>query len=461
MADRRLEKDSIGSLEVPSTALYGAQTQRAVNNFTISKDPMPWCFIETVLQLKYCAAKANEELGLLSKDISSSICEAVDKLLIEKPADQFPVPIFQTGSGTSTNMNVNEVIAGAVKQTGTTISPNDHVNLGQSSNDVIPTAMHISTGQVIDRQLLPSFIELAREIRKFADKHKAVIKTGRTHLMDALPVRLFDEFEAWALQIDESGERLSEAQKRLFKVPLGGTAVGNGVNCHPKFAQKVFRHLHDRTELRFHSHSSSFKGQSSLDTVVEISGHLKTAAVVISKISNDLRWMNSGPLAGLGEIRLPALQPGSSIMPAKINPIIPEAVLMAMAQVIGNDTTIVLCGTGGSFQLNTMLPLAAAKLLESVFLLSGSCQSLAIDAIRGIEVNTETFNKVLPLNPILVTSLNPLIGYIKAAELGKIAQKEQRPILDVALEHTNIEKGTLEKLLDPALLADGGLKDST
>lgn len=456
MADYRIEKDSMGEVEVPADAYYGAQTQRAINNFVISKEPMPWEFLEALLHIKFCAAKANRELGLLQSEHMESICGAVNLLLKEKLMSQFPVSIFQTGSGTSTNMNVNEVIAGLTRKTGTPLSPNDHINLGQSSNDVIPTTIQIASAKLTVDKLIPSMQLLARDIRDFAENHNNVIKTGKTHLMDALPIRLADELEAWALQLDECNDRFSDMLKRLLHVPLGGTAVGSGVNCHPEFAEKVFKHLQARTGLTFQSSRSSFKAQSSLDTQVELSGHLKTGAIVLSKIANDLRWMNSGPLTGYNEIQLPPLQPGSSIMPAKINPVIPEAVLMAMAQVIGNDTTINLSGLGGSFQLNTMLPITGAKLIDSLHLLSNSSCSLGEKCIKGMKVVTSSLQKSLDHNPILVTSLNPLIGYNKAAELAKIAQREQRPILEVAKEYTDIDTKELQHLLDPSLLAGGG-----
>jgi fumarate hydratase class II len=456
MVTSRIERDSMGEVKVPAQALYGAQTQRAVENFTISSEPMPWLFIETVLQIKLAAARANHQLGLLSARDAQLIASAAQTLIDEKQLDQFPVPILQTGSGTSTNMNVNEVIVGLVKNSGVTLSPNDHINLGQSSNDVIPTAINIIAASLVSMKLLVFLEELAEEIRNVARANSDVIKTGRTHLMDALPIRLTDELEAWALQIDECQERFTDCLKRLVQVPLGGTAVGSGVNCHPRFAELALADLSELTGLKLTRAVSSFKGQSSLDTFVELSGHFKTCAVVLSKIANDLRWMNSGPLSGLSEVRLPALQPGSSIMPAKVNPVVPEAVLMAMAQVIGNDTTISLAGLGGSFQLNTMLPLTGAKLIESAELLSGSCNLLGQKCIRQMVINRESFARGLSLNPILVTSLNPVIGYDMAAKIGKIALQENRPIIDVAAEHTDIDRSELEKLLDPSILASGG-----
>lgn len=452
----RIEKDSMGEVRVPATAFYGAQTQRAVENFTISSQPLPWSFIESILIIKAAAATANGELALLSPDKTKLICDAVEELLSSSPTEQFPVSIFQTGSGTSTNMNVNEVIVGIVRRKGIELSPNDHVNLCQSSNDVIPTAIQVSAIRAASGSLLPALKALAIIIRKFGTEHSDIIKTARTHLMDALPIRLQAELEGWAVQIDECVERIECALPRMSRLPLGGTAVGSGINCHPDFAAKAIDHIGRSTHLVFTETPSRYKGLSSLDTVVEFSGHLKTCAIALSKIANDLRWMNSGPLTGLAEIKLPALQPGSSIMPAKVNPVIPEAVCMAAAQVIGNDTTINLAGMGGSFQLNTMLPLAAANILHSIELLAGSARVLGEKAIKNMSVNRQVFRQALSLNPILVTSLNPVIGYMKAAEIGKIAQKENRPVLDVALEQTDIPMEELQRLLDPKNLADGG-----
>ncbi len=452
----RTERDSMGEVQVPLKALYGAQTERAINNFTISAQPLPWIFIEALLLIKAAAAKTNGELRLISVDYARFIKDAVKKLLATRPIDQFPISIYQTGSGTSTNMNVNEVIVGLVRKNGVEISANDHVNLGQSSNDVIPAAIHMSATLVTTGSLLPALGDLAQTIRAFGADHRDVVKTGRTHLMDALPIRLQAEMEGWATQIDECVERIETALPRLKRLPLGGTAVGSGVNCHPQFAAMTIDHLNKATALTFTQTPSLYKGISSLDTIVEFSGHLKTCATALSKIASDLRWMNSGPLAGLGEICLPNLQPGSSIMPAKVNPVIPEAVCMACAQVIGNDTTITLAGMGGNFQLNTMLPVAAAKILESLELLAGSARCLGEKAVKGMTLNHEVYARALALNPILVTALNPRIGYMRAAEISKIAQKENRPIFDVALEQTDIPREELERLLNPKNLADGG-----
>ncbi len=450
----RIETDSMGDVQVPSRALYGAQTQRAVENFTISSQTLPWSFIRAILLIKQSAAVANNEIGLLSDELSGAIIDSAAELLAIKPMKEFPVSVFQTGSGTSTNMNVNEVICGIAKLKGIELSANDHVNLGQSSNDVIPTALHIAAAVETEEKLLPALGSLADEILLFADNNRDVIKTGRTHLMDALPIRLKAEFEGWAAQINECCERIDDTLVRLRRLPLGGTAVGSGVNCHPDFPGKAITAINEKTGIAFTTTVSFYKGISSLDTIVEHSGTLKTTGIALSKIANDLRWMNSGPLAGLAEIKLPALQPGSSIMPAKVNPVIPEAVCMAVAQVVGNDATIHVAGLGGNFQLNTMLPIAAVSILNSIELLTGSALSLAEKAISGIIVNRETCQHSLTLNPILVTSLNPIIGYMKAAEIGKVAAAEKRPVIDVAKELTDIPHKELAQLLDPKNLAD-------
>ncbi len=457
----REETDSMGSVMVPADALYGAQTQRAVDNFTISGQPMRWSFIETVLLIKLAACRANAELELLSGDMAKRIEEAINTVLARKPLHQFPVPVLQTGSGTSTNMNVNEVVASLanIKPGAAPVSPNDHVNLGQSSNDVIPAAIHVAASRAAVDLLLPALSGLARAIRQVGEAHGDVVKTGRTHLMDALPIRFQEELEAWAVQLDEARERIQSSMLRLARLPLGGTAIGSGVNCHPDFAGRALLHLNSLTGLTFTQAPSKYKNISSLDTAVEFSGQLKTCAISLSKIANDLRWMNSGPLAGLAEIRLPALQPGSSIMPAKVNPVIPEAVCMACAQVIGNDTTVALGGLGGSFQLNTMLPVVADKILESVELLSGSCRSLEIKAISGMTINRPSLEQPLSRNPILATALNPLVGYLKAAEIGKRAMRENRTVLEVALERTDIPRERLEEILDPMGLAGGNSGD--
>lgn len=454
----RTEKDSMGELKVPMNALYAAQTQRAVENFPVSGLRMPPAFIEAVARIKGCAAEANRELGLLEPALAAAIQSAAQELVEGRHREDFPVDVFQTGSGTSTNMNVNEVIATlASRVSGRPISPNDHVNMGQSSNDVIPTALHLSAALECKHRLLPALDTLADAIESRARELEAVVKTGRTHLMDAMPVTFGQELGGWAQQIRNGIDRLNSTLPRIHRLAQGGTAVGTGINAHPQFKDRVAAHLSRQSGLPLSPNASFFESLSSQDAAVELSGQLKTLAVSLMKISNDLRWMNSGPLAGLGEIELPALQPGSSIMPGKVNPVIPESVAMAAAQVIGNDTTITIAGQSGNFQLNVMLPVIAYNLLQSIELLSSSARLLAQKAILGFRIRTEELRRALALNPILVTSLNPVIGYLKAAEIAKTAYQSGRPILEVAAEMTTIPRAELERLLDPATLARGGI----
>jgi len=455
----RIEKDSMGELQVPADALYAAQTQRAVENFPISGLRMPPAFIGAVALIKQCAARVNKELGLLDGGIATAIQQAAQDIIDGRYADQFPVDVFQTGSGTSTNMNANEVIATlASKSCGQSVSANDHVNMGQSSNDVIPTAIHVSAALAVNAQLIPALEHLQATITYKAQSLEHVVKTGRTHLMDAMPVTLGQELSGWALQVQNGVERLRASLPRIYKLAQGGTAVGTGINAHPQFAAKMAEALADATGLPFAPNTSFFESLSCQDAAVELSGQIKTVAVSLMKIANDLRWMNSGPLAGLREIELPALQPGSSIMPGKVNPVIPEAVCMAAAQVIGNDVTITVAGQSGSFQLNVMLPVIAYNLLQSIDLLANISRQLADKTIADFAVREDNLKKALALNPILVTALNPVIGYLKAAEVAKAAYKQQRPIIDVAAEMTGMARGELEKLLDPAQLTKGGIQ---
>ncbi len=454
----RLEKDSMGELQVPARALYAAQTQRAVENFPVSGLRLPSAFIRAVALIKKSAARINVELGLLDATLGAVIEKAAQEILEGAHADQFPVDVFQTGSGTSTNMNLNEVIATlASRASGREISPNDHVNLGQSSNDTIPTAIHVSAAIECHERLLPALEHLASVIEAKAATLETAVKTGRTHLMDAMPVTLAQELGGWALQVRNAEARVQMALTRIYRLAQGGTAVGTGINAHPEFAQRVAEALVLETGLPFTPNESFFESLSTQDAAVELSGQLKTVAVSLMKIANDLRWMNSGPLAGLGEIELPALQPGSSIMPGKVNPVIPEAVCMVAAQVIGNDATITVAGQSGAFQLNVMLPVIAYNLLQSIELLANVSRLLADKAIAGFAVREDNLKKALALNPVLVTALNPVIGYLKAAEIAKTAYKEGRPILDVAAEMTEIPREELERLLDPAKLTAGGI----
>ncbi|GGF60248.1 class II fumarate hydratase [Alteromonas lipolytica] len=454
MANTRIESDSMGELEVPSDALYGAQTQRAINNFSVSGQQMPGAFIHALLRVKKAAATANANLGKLEKHIADAIISACDSLLADsKLMQHFPVDVYQTGSGTSTNMNANEVIANvASRDSACDIHPNDHVNFGQSSNDIIPTTIHVSAAIALEKKLLPALVHLTDTIGEKAESVSKFCKTGRTHLMDAMPVRMDQSLSGWQAQIIQQTNTLEGLQPALQTLALGGTAVGTGINADPAFADEFNKVLSNQLGISFHPGANFFALIASQDTAVTLSGALKSVAVSLMKIANDLRWMNSGPLAGLGEIALPELQPGSSIMPGKVNPVIPEAVAMAAAQVIGNDTAITVGGQSGNFELNVMLPLIAHNLLSSLHLLTNSAQLLADKAIRGFSVNQENLQKALHKNPILVTALNPVIGYSKAAEIAKRAYKEQRPVIDVAEEMTQLSREELQELLDPIKL---------
>jgi fumarate hydratase class II len=458
MTATRIEKDSMGELEVPVDALYAAQTQRAVNNFPISGQTMPKAFIQALLLAKYAAAEANGELGLIPEKMASSICQAVDSLLEQDFMQHFPVDVYQTGSGTSSNMNANEVLALLASEIyGDTVGANDHINYGQSSNDIIPSAIHISAALELENKLLPGLNHLVNAIHKKALSVDKYIKTGRTHLMDAMPVRMSQSLNAWAGQIEQQIVHLKLLQPSIQSLAQGGTAVGTGINTVVDFADIFNQKLTKKTASEFTPAKNFFTHIGSQDIAVSLSGQLKATAVSITKIANDLRWMNSGPLAGLGEIELEALQPGSSIMPGKVNPVIPEAAAMVAAQVIGNDTTITVAGQSGNFELNVMLPLIAKNLLESIELLANVSHLLADKAIATFIVREENLLAVLAKNPILVTALNPIIGYTKAAEIAKLAYKENRPIIEVAEENTELKREELEKLLDPAKLTEGGV----
>jgi fumarate hydratase class II len=454
----RVERDSMGELSVPIDALYGAQTQRAIDNFPISNIPMPRAFIHALALVKSCCAKANHSLGLLDEQIGAAIQQAAEAIASGAHDDQFPVDVFQTGSGTSSNMNINEVIATlASEQLGKPVHPNDHVNMSQSSNDVIPTVIHVSACLEIEEKLLPALGHLADILEQRSNELQDTTKTGRTHLMDAMPVTLGQELATWASQIKQGMYRIQASLTRMRALPQGGTAVGTGINAHEEFGKLVANALKARTGFAFTTMENVFVGLASQDTAVEISGQLKALAVSLMKISNDLRWMNSGPLAGLAEIALPALQPGSSIMPGKVNPVIPEAVAMVCAQVIGNDTTITVAGQSGNFQLNVMLPVIAHNLLQSIELLSNASRLLTDKAIAGFTVNENNIRQALDKNPILVTALNRVIGYEKGAAIAKKAYQQKRPVLEVALEDTDLDEKTLRELLDPAKLTRGGI----
>ncbi len=453
----RIEHDSMGELQVPADALWGAQTQRAVQNFPVSGRVMPRGFIRALGLVKAAAASVNAGLGLLPEASGKAIHAAALEVADGRHDAQFPVDIYQTGSGTSSNMNANEVIATLASHKARVIHPNDHVNLGQSSNDVVPTAIRVSAQLAVVEDLLPALKHLRKTIDGRAKAFGKVVKTGRTHLMDAMPLTVGQEFGAWSSQLASAEARLSDALKRLRRLPIGGTAIGTGVNAHPQFGRKVARELSKLTRTSFESAEDKFEGIAAQDDAVELSGQLNALAVALIKIANDLRWMNSGPLGGLGEIELPALQPGSSIMPGKVNPVVPEATVMAAAQVIGHHAAITVAGQAGNFQLNVALPLIAANLLDSIQLLSNVSRLLADNAIAGLKLRKDNINAALDRNPILVTALNPVIGYEKAAAIAKRAYKEGRPVLDVALEDSGLPADELKKLLDPAALTQGGI----
>lgn len=456
-SETRIEKDSLGEVKVPKKALYGAQTQRAVDNFSISGLTMPRPLIHALAHIKAAAAKVNSELNLLKPQLAHAIILAAESVANGEYDDQFPIDVFQTGSGTSTNMNANEVIAHlASQQSNHTIHPNDHVNMSQSSNDVIPAAIHISCSIEAQRHLMPSLQLLADTIAKRAYELNDRVKTGRTHLMDALPLTFGQELSGWETQIRQNISNMTALLPLLHTLTLGGTAVGTGLNAHPEFGQRVCQTLAHKINIPFKPSPNYFMGLSSQDSAVAFSGQLKGAAVSLTKIANDLRLMNSGPLAGFSEIALPTLQPGSSIMPGKVNPVIPEAVLMAAAQVFGNDTTISLGGLSGNFQLNTMLPVIAHNLLMSIQLIANSARALSLKAIEGFSVNTAHIEEQLSRNPILVTALNPIIGYEKGAEIAKRAYQENKPIQEIAQEMTTLTPKELARLLDPMALTQGG-----
>ena len=452
----------MGELQVPGDALWGAQTQRAVQNFPISGRPLPRAFIRAVGVIKQAAALANAKLGLLDGAVAHGIAACAAEVAEGRHDAHFPIDIFQTGSGTSTNMNANEVIAHlASAKLGRAVHPNDDVNMGQSSNDVIPTAIQVGAALASRQLLQPALAHACAVLRKREEQLAGVVKTGRTHLMDAMPVTLGQELSGWRTQLENGQARLSAVEPRLLALAQGGTAVGTGINAHPQFGSVFCAELSAITGIGFVPSRNYFESLSSQDAAVELSGQLKVIAVSVMKMANDLRWMNSGPLAGLGEIALPALQPGSSIMPGKVNPVIPEAAAMVAAEVIGNDAAITIGGQSGNFQLNVMLPLIAYNLLESIRLLSNVLRALADRALAGFTVNEGRLQEALERNPILVTALNSLIGYEKGAAIAKKAYAEGKPIREMAQKMTDLKPDELAKLLDPLELTRGGIKGGT
>ena len=458
----RIEKDSMGEVKVPEGALWGAQTQRALENFNISgirfAFPFGRSFIQALGIIKFSAATANQKLQLLDAKKASAIKLASKEVAAGQHDDHFPLDIFQTGSGTSTNMNANEVIATiASKKARIKINPNDHVNMSQSSNDVIPTAICISSMLDTERSLLPALEHLIKTIDKKGSSLKGKVKTGRTHLMDAMPIDFSQELSGWSAQLKAVKKSIQAAVKEMSYLPQGGTAIGTGINAHKDFGRIFAVEVKKISKLDVKTSSNYFKSLSSQDAAAQLSSSVKNLSLVLTKISNDLRWMNSGPLTGLGEIELEALQPGSSIMPGKVNPVVPEAVAMACADVVGNDVTVSIASQSGNFQLNVMLPVIAYNLLKSITLMANVMPFLANKAIKTFRVNETNISESLGKNPILVTALNREIGYDKAAKIAKKAYKENRAIIDVAHEETGISISQLKALLDPAKLTKGGL----
>ena len=454
----RVEKDSMGLVEVPLTAKWGAQTQRALLNFPISGWPMPEAFIKSLGLVKYCAAAANLELGLLSKEIAEPIKIISQEVAQGYYQSEFPLDVFQTGSGTSSNMNANEVISHLIEEKfKLKVHPNDHVNMSQSSNDTIPSVIAIATVLGSTHLLLPAINHLIGVIEKKSTILNKLTKTGRTHLMDALPLTFGQELSGWIAQLKTCGQSIKEATSRCLDLPIGGTAIGTGVNADPAFSDKFINELNKSTGLSFKKSQNFFELMAAQDRIVSFSGQLKMLACALMKICNDLRWMNSGPLSGLGEISLPSLQPGSSIMPGKVNPVIPESCMMVCAHVMGSDVSIGIAGQSGNFQLNVMLPLIAHHVLENIRMLANSCINLGDKAIEGFIVNEEHIKTNLAKNPILVTALNRKIGYELGAIIAKEALSTNRSLIDVALEKTSLSRKELEEILEPYHLTQGGL----
>jgi fumarate hydratase, class II len=461
MSEYRTEKDSLGEMKVPADALWGAQTQRAVENFPISDLRFPRGFIAAMGMIKKAAAEANQGLGLLEASRAESIVSAADEVIAGRHDDHFVVDIFQTGSGTSTNMNANEVIATRARQGGVgaggKVHPNDHVNAGQSSNDVIPTAMQVAACVAIRDSLVPALGRLRDALEAKAAEFDGIVKSGRTHLMDATPVRLGQEFGGFAAQIRQSIRRIEEAARDLAELPLGGTAVGTGINTHADFAQSAIARLSEYTGIEFREAENHFERQATRDTVVYAHGALNATAVSMMKIANDLRWLASGPRAGLAEITLPSIQPGSSIMPGKVNPVIPEAVTMVAAQVMGNHTTITVGGQGSYFELNVMMPIMAHALLQSIALLGRASDVLAEKCVAGITANEERCRELLEGNLSLATALAPKIGYDLAASIAKQAFKEGKTARNAARESSGLDEAELDELLDARAMTEPGI----
>jgi fumarate hydratase class II len=464
----RMEKDSMGQMSVPESALYGASTERAVLNFPISGYRFSRPFIRALGLIKWAAAQANHDLGLLDAERSALIVQAAEEVVDGKLDEHFPLDIFQTGSGTSTNTNANEVIANRCAQLGgkpigsrELVHPNDHVNMGQSSNDVIPSAIHISGAEQLKNCLVPALEKLRDALEAKAKEFWDIIKIGRTHLMDATPVRLGQEFSGYAQQVDYGKERAQKAMEVLRELALGGTAVGTGLNRHVDFPGKVMRHIEQRTGIKFYEAKNHFEAQGGKDAVVEASGQLKTIAVSLFKIANDIRLLGSGPRCGIGEIQLPATQPGSSIMPGKVNPVMCESMMMVCAQVIGNDATITWSGANGNLELNVMMPVMAHALLESIRLLTHVVEVFCEKCVTGIVANTARCQELVELSMAMVTSLAPKIGYDRAAEIAKESLKTGKTVRQICLEKKVLPETELDRALDPVAMTEPGGTNST
>jgi fumarate hydratase class II len=455
----RIEKDSLGEVRVPVSAMYGAQTQRAFENFPISGQRFSRRFIEALGVIKGAAAETNKELGHLSARLADAIARAAREVAEGKFDDQFVLDIYQTGSGTSTNMNANEVIAHRASELlkGTAVHQNDHVNFGQSSNDVIPTAMHVSGRMAIEEELVPALEGLASSLRKKARAFDKVTKSGRTHLMDATPVRLGQELGGYATQVERSIDRLQRAGEELAELALGGTAVGTGINTDPKFAAKAIARISKATGMRFVEAEDHFEAQGAKDAFVSASGALNSTAVALTKVADDIRWMASGPTSGISEILLPAVQPGSSIMPGKVNPVMAEALIMVCARVMGNHVTVTIGGSRGNFELNVMMPVMAESFLESARLLANAVRTFTTRCVDGIEANKKRAQQLLELNPSIATALNPYIGYDKAAVVAKQSAKEGRSVRDVVTELGLLKGADLDRALDVRAMTEPGV----
>ncbi|HSE88914.1 MAG TPA: class II fumarate hydratase [Candidatus Binatia bacterium] len=458
----RVERDSMGEVKVPKSAYYGAQTQRAVENFPISGIGFPPRFIRALAVIKHAAASVNQESGLLDSKIADVIRVAAREVMDGKLDKEFVVDIFQTGSGTSTNMNANEVIANRAlellgKERGSKeVHPNDHVNMSQSSNDVIPTAIHISALEAIQKELLPALKQLHHALNEKAKEFDGIVKIGRTHLADATPIRLGQEFGGYARQVELSIERVKSAAIGLEELALGGTAVGTGINTHPEFPSMTIKKISQMTELSFREAANHFEAQAAKDAVVQMSGSLKTLAVSLTKIANDLRWLSSGPRCGIGEIGLPDTQPGSSIMPGKVNPVMCESVLQVAANVIGCDATITLCGQAGNFELNVMMPIMALRLLEAIEFTANVVKAFTEKCVVGIEANEERCKAMVEQSLAMVTALAPVIGYDRAAKIAKEAFTTGKTVREVALAHKVLPPEKLAKILDPWRMTEPG-----